>query len=377
MYIKKNIVHIRDSCIGIYGAERVILTIGKNLDKSKYNPILLTINDRQVDEDDFLRAAENIGFQVIVVPVKGKIDLAVLPQIRKIIKNTAPSILHGHDFKSNFYMLLSSAGLDVKRVVTSHGATRESSKEKLYLFLDGNVFYRFFDKIIAVSEQIGSQLRNRYLWSKKIAIIQNGIDVTLIENTQESTAEAPILLPEKANPIFGVIGRLTADKGHRFFLKAFSKISRQYPLATALLVGDGPIRNDLEEMIRELNLTRKIVVCGVRKDMNYIYGMLDCVIIPSLREGLPYTLLEAMVKKVPVIATNVGDIPKLIEHEATGYLTEPTDVIALGKYMKEYLDNPEKSKKMAESAYNLVKSKFSAEIMVKAYERIYDSLSSE
>ena len=368
---KINIVHIRDSC-GIYGAERVILTLGNNLNKDRYHLTLIALDDQKGLNDKFIVEARRVGFEVIPVPVKGRVDFKALPVIRNILKEKLADIIHSHDYKSNLYTILSSMAMGIKKVVTSHGATKESFKKRLYLLLDDRIFYQFFHNIIAVSEKIGVHLSNIKIPSKKISVIPNGIDVSIIQSSTKS--DQKINFPNNITRVFGVIGRLTPDKGHRYFIDAFIKVIEKHPSVAALFVGGGPEKDKLVKQIECQGLTEKIILTGERDDMDYIYGMLDCVVIPSLREGLPYSLLEAMAKKIPVIATSVGDIPRLILPGQTGYLIPATDISALGKCMDEFLNSPEAAKVMAIRGYELLLEKYSAKKMVHEYEKVYESI---
>lgn len=112
-------------------------------------------------------------------------------------------------------------------------------------------------------------------------------------------------------------------------------------------------------------------MCGVRSDMQAIYEKIDCLVIPSLTEGLPYVLLEAMANQVPVLATTVGDIPKLIDDRNTGHLVAPGDADALAERMHELLNQTDKTSQIAEWGRQRVFEQFSAEQMVRRTEAMY------
>ena len=143
--------------------------------------MLIALDNGKGLSGKFIIEAQKSGFEVFKVPVKGKIDFLVLPVIRKILNKNSAKIIHGHDFKSNFHLILASVGMGIRKVVTSHGATKESFRKRLYLYLDDRIFYTFFDRIIAVSEKIGLHLSKVGFSHKKVTVVQNGIDISLIK----------------------------------------------------------------------------------------------------------------------------------------------------------------------------------------------------
>jgi len=366
---KINVMHIRDSH-GIYGAERVILTLGKNIDKERYKFMILCMRRKDGGSEELMNKARRFGIQVIPVDVNGRIDLGALTRMRKIFKNNKISIIHSHDYKSDLYGLIASINLGIKQIVTVHGSTRDSLKKKLYLFITEQFIYRFVDRLIAVSEEIFQSLR-KYHPPKRIELVQNGIDLSVVENEKEGGEGEDAFSISNEHKVFGVIGRLFPDKGHRFFLEALSRVVMNHPSVMALIVGDGPARNEIAGQVRKLKLENCVQLCGVWSDMKRIYDKIDFLVIPSLREGLPYTLLEAMAYKVPVLASTVGDIPRLVQEGVTGYLVPPGDTEALVKGMNQLLTDPEKSKEMAEKAHFLVMGRFSADRMVSKTEEVY------
>ncbi len=174
--------------------------------------------------------------------------------------------------------------------------------------------------------------------------------------------------------VFSVIGRLYPDKGHRFFFFFFARVRDKHPRVAALIVGDGPERAAIQQSIAKLGLNGCVNMTGFREDMDSIYELTDFLVIPSLTEGLPYTLLEAMAAGIPVIATGVGDIPLLIEDRVTGVLVSPGSETALQSAMDLMLSDPEKRKGMTEKARQKILAEFSRERMLRSAEEMYASL---
>jgi glycosyltransferase involved in cell wall biosynthesis len=318
--------------------------------------------------------AEKLGIHVIPLEVRGRIDLHAVGQIRKILKQYGVSIVHSHDYKSDIYALLAAMNLGIIRVITAHGSTRDSLIKRLYLSVTENVIYRFSDKIVAVSVDISQQLRGSGIRSESIEVIQNGLDSSLIEDESKNQNYEALTSILNGRTAFGVIGRLFPDKGHRFFVEAFANVLKTYPSIVALVLGEGPAKQEIMEDVGRRKLENHIHFCGARSDMKNVYDSIDFLVIPSLREGLPYVLLEAMVSEIPVLATAVGDIPALVRHEETGYLVDPGDAAALERHMVALLRDPAKARDMAKKGHRLVTREFSATRMVHHTEGLYRSL---
>ncbi len=370
---KIRLLHLRDSR-GIYGAERAILTLARYIDHDRFNFGLLCLKGRDAGNGYLMQTARAMGIPLDIVPVNGRLDLSAIRQIRGILQARSPSILHAHDFKTTFYALLASWNLGVKRVVTAHGSTRDSMRIRAYLLLDERIIYRFFDRVLAVGEAVATDLRKKGIPPERIQVIPNAVELP-IGRLNPDDARLPARVGQgRRQPVFGVIGRLFPDKGHRYFLEAFRHLVNTDPACRAIFVGGGPLEPVLRARISTLALSDHIRLYGMRADMDEVYAETDVVVIPSLREGLPYVLLEALAHRRPVIATQVGDIPRVIRHEQTGLLVPPGDARALAAAMGRLLRHPEEGARMAENGHRLVAQEYSAHAMVSQTERLYEAL---
>lgn len=359
----------------MYGGENAILTLAKNFDKDRFNLSLLCMRRPENDDNQLISTARNMNIPVFEIPVRSRFDFSSLTMMRSIFQKHRIHLIHSHDFKSNFYGLLASTGLGVKRIVTVHGSTRDSILKRMYLFCDERLIYRFFDRVIVVSEPLAIEIGRKCGNKKKVELIRNGLDLVLFEalHDKSGASEEAIVIPCH-HKVFGVIGRLFPDKGHRFFLEAFARVRREYPDTTALIVGDGPSLEPIRNQIAALNLETSVILCGMRSDMRSIYRRLDFTVIPSLREGLPYVLLESLANKIAVIATTVGEIPFIITDGTNGCLVPPGNIDALEKGMLQMMCDPEKTILMTNEGYRLFMENLTAHQMVRKNEEAYLSL---
>ncbi len=190
----------------------------------------------------------------------------------------------------------------------------------------------------------------------------------MVPNRSLPVAKAP------DKKIFAVVGRLFPDKGHAVFLNAFANLFFEFPGNFGVIAGDGPEKENILGLIRMLDIQERMFFCGVRKNIKELYRNIDCLVIPSFTEGLPYVMLEAMACGIPIIATSVGDIPLLIQDGITGYLIPPGDVDAMAVRMRDIATMPEHARIMADEGRKLVGERFSAGLMVKKTEALYLSL---
>lgn len=370
---KKRILHIRDSG-GLFGGENVILTLAKNLDKSIFNLRLLCMKRSDGRSEAFINAAQRIGLAVDIMEVRGRFDRKAILSLRNYILSHRINLIHTHDFKSDFYGLLSTCSLDVKKISTAHGSTRDSPLKRFYLFFDERIVYPFFDRIIAVSEDLRSQLLGKLISPDKIEVIQNGLDIDLLARKDNGVKPELVSSATSGAKVFAVIGRLYPDKGHIFFIQAFASLAREHQNIIGIIVGDGPEKGNIERQIESFGLGERIQCSGVIEDIKHVYDSIDYLVIPSLTEGLPYVLLEAMASGIPVIATSVGDIPLLVQDGYTGYLVQAGDIEAMTARMRDLITMPEQARLMAERGKKMIEDQYLADCMVRKTEEVYLSL---
>lgn len=367
------VLHIRDSG-GMFGGERVILTLGRNMDREVFDCSLMCMDRGDGRCSPLMAAAGRSGIRVDSVLVQGRIDLRAIRHLGGFIREHRIDLIHTHDFKSDFYGVLATPGRSVRRVATAHGSTRDSFVKRLYLSFTESLVYPRFDTVIAVSEDLRPRLEGRRLKPGKIRVIQNGLDIGVLDVCCDD--REPPLPPcgSENHRVFAVVGRLYPDKGHAFFLHAFETLAHEFPDITGLIVGDGPERGRIQDSIRALGIEERVRCCGVRKNMRRVYDSIDYLVIPSLTEGLPYVMLEAMACGIPVLATAVGDIPLLVSDGRTGYLVKPGDATGLTRGMRDLITMPEAARAMAQEGRRLVNERFSAPSMVGKTQDLYLSL---
>ncbi|MCG8603891.1 glycosyltransferase, partial [bacterium] len=194
---------------------------------------------------------------------------------------------------------------------------------------------RFCDKVISVSETTGKWLvEKRGLPQDKVVVIPYGVNLEQFTTGRKDELKTELGIPAQSL-VIGTVARLHHQKGHRYLIEAAPGIIRKHPNIRFVFVGDGALRQELEERIRSYGLQDNFVFLGFCEDVNDLLKTFDVFVLPSLYEGLPNVILEAMATGLPVVATAVDGTPELIVENETGYLVPPKDPKALEQKIKD------------------------------------------
>lgn len=369
-YTEPRVLHLISSS-GFLGAENVVLELAKESVKAGYWVTIGIIENRNNLHMELLDRSMEEGIKVHIFPCGGRFDWRTISSIRSFIDEEKPNILHSHGYKSNFYALTANKG-KFSWVVTNHLWKKTTFALKVYAYLD-SLLIRRADRVIAVSEEIVDEMQRRGILSQKILVIDNGVDIErFVLNRNEEMRKSFGF--NGNSKVIGTIASLTPEKGHIYLLRAIRQVIEKCPECRFLIVGDGGQRQFLEEKSADLGLTGKVLFTGSRKDVPEILSMLDIFVLPSLKEGLPMALLEAMAAAVPVIATKVGAVLKVVMHGETGLLVEKGDVNGLGEAIAQILSDHKMSERLRMKGYEKVMSEFSSDIMTSKYLDIYRKL---
>ena len=177
---------------------------------------------------------------------------------------------------------------------------------------------------------------------------------------------------EPSSHIVGVVGRLELEKGHPTLLEAWPIVLRSVPEAYLLIVGEGSRLDALHDIAREMRILHRVVFTGRRDDIPAVTAAFDVAVLPSYREAQGLTILEAMALSRPVVASNVGGIPEMIQDGVTGLLVPPHDPPALAGAIVTLLQDHQLADTLGRAGHDLVHDRFCIELMVSAIQSIYD-----
>lgn len=353
---------------GLYGAERWIMALVRNLASSEVESHVGVIRDEHGLDPPLLREARALGLTTMSVDAPGRFNLAAAALLRAYIRRHGIQVLHTHFYKTDVIGLLAVRGTTCRLVTTPHGwSTRAGLALSAYEALDRLIF-RFFDAVVPLSPALHEELRPQA--GSRLRYIPNGVDIDEVDAATD-TAEEAAGWRERGEFVIGYIGQLISRKGIDTLLQAFAAL----PDGTArlVLVGEGPQRGEFEALAAQLGVISRVEFLGYRKDRIGLLRGFNAFVLPSLLEGIPRCLMEAMAARVPIIASDIPGCRELVEDGVTGLLFPPGDVPALSSAM-ERLRNGNVAPRLAASARTRVVKDFSAAAMARAYTGLYGEL---
>jgi glycosyltransferase involved in cell wall biosynthesis len=354
----------------MYGAEGVILNLAVRLRARNIDNTIVCIRNPKRPHLELMDKARQQGLDGNFIDCNGLFDPSAVHALRRMLIEEGFDIIHCHDYKSNFMGLLAAAGLKIKRVTTNHLWTSDTLALRFYEFID-SLLINFYHRIIAVSERIEAEVGAVCFNKKNIVLIHNGIDTESFRPSRDHDPQlrAGFGFGEK-DIVIGMIGRLTPQKGHSHMLEAM----RDIPDAKLLIAGSGPLEEELKELARRLYVDDRVVFAGVRRDILAIYNMIDIFAMPSLDEGLPLALLEAMACEKPVVVSSVGAVPSVIVHLYNGLMPAPGNSKQLAGMINSLIKDPDLARNISKQARDTVVNSFSAEVMGDRYIDVYNML---
>jgi glycosyltransferase involved in cell wall biosynthesis len=360
-----NVLELISSNVGFYGAERVVVTLSAALQEIGVNTVFgVFVNPTKTTHLEILDQAKLHNLKIEEVPCRGRLDRNAILAIRSIVARHKIDIIHCHGTKPNLYAYLAARNSDIALVSTCHPWIINSVKDWLISVLD-RCFLHASDRVVLVSGHMNAQVRR---FGVRADLIYNGI------NLEPFLKPTPDLRQEMGwgkRSVIGAVGRLAPEKGHRYLLRAAARVLPDNPDALFVMVGDGPERRHLEAEARALGIQSAVCFLGVRKDIPELLSSLDVLAMPSLSEGMPMALLEAMASGKAVVASKIGAIPHVIQNRLNGILVTPGDVTGLAAALRDLLKNRELRMALGRQARHTVESQFSATSMAKQYLHVY------
>jgi glycosyltransferase involved in cell wall biosynthesis len=308
-------------------------------------------------EPDFIKILARDGVPTHCFPVGSPYDLAAFHLLRKYLKENRIDILCTHDYRSQVLGFLATRGTRVKWLAFSRGTTRENLKVRMFQKLEKLVI-RYASHIVAVSDSEKNGLLKNLIHEARISVVHNSIDADLMERIPKIDLRQRYRFPPDAIICISG-GRFSTEKGQIHLVRAAYHAVRRNSKLRFVLFGDGPDRDDIISSITAMDLHDRIKCPGFEPDLIGCLKSADIFVNPSLSEGLPNIVLEAMALKIPVIATSVGGVPELITHGESGILVPPGDDRAMAQSILELLNFRPLGQKLAENAYRTILESYS------------------
>jgi glycosyltransferase involved in cell wall biosynthesis len=348
------------------GAERVVLTGLSALIDSGLNPKIIIIKEDRIPEyaDNFLDALDK-RIEYSVVTTSKALDVKLSSRITAILKQEKlPIVLHTHGFKALLMTLAIRKKYNL--IHTHHGNTGHTFKVKFYEQL-AKMAMKLCRKIVLVSPQMLNEFKNY----SNVVLIENMLSLKNSELIRIKKKEK--LKTEKNTINLTYLGRLSPEKGILDFIKYFSSYANKIKFEITI-VGDGPLKNEITNYVNQNEATSSIHLVGFVNDPTPYLIASDILIMPSYKEGLPMTLIEALASGIPVIANNVGAISTLLEQNVNGHLTENNTKESWHTALDLTLKNSKNWEANAEKSANHIELKYSAKTWSLKTSELYNDL---
>ncbi|GAA0891434.1 glycosyltransferase [Fulvivirga kasyanovii] len=363
---------------GYSGSEKHIVSLIKLLRLRGVNSRFLAIIHKNdlAKSKLFLEILEKEGIDVIII----RYNIFTLFNIGRYLMRHKCDIVHTHLLHADFIMVWQKIFLpqSFKWISTKHGYEERFIEKHGFNYkkLSSNVYYLvcwFCEKFISRSIAVSDGIRDLFVKGgisrgNKIVTIHHGFDEHTPVRSEARSANHKYFEKQII-----IVGRLVPYKGHKYAIAAFKKVLESVPEAGLLIVGDGLMRSELEQITESLDLVDKVVFLGFRKDVKQLLRMSDLFMVPSISEGFGLVILEAFNEDVPVIAFNVSACNEIIEHCVNGILVEPFDIETFAKETVRMLQDNGYTKQMVENAKKSISLKFSLDKMVDKVVRVYNS----
>ncbi len=355
------------------GLEEVVLDLLTRLDRQEFELALACPGPLLRAMATELQALDVETFQVRAESWFEPREIAALASC---IRRFRPDLVNPHLFRSTLVAAPLAKQLGVRTVVeTYHG--REAWRRGIFKgnFMVDYIVSHWVDRVIAVSKAARNFLvHTKGIRPNKIVVIPNGRNLSMFTPGQSREAVRREFALEPKVPVVGVVGRLEPQKGHRFLLEAFQKVSCEIPNARLLFVGDGGLRAELEEQAHQLGILSRILFTGFRADVPRLLDAMDLVVLPSLHEGMPLSAIEAAAMAKPVVATRVDGTAEVVQDGTTGWLVPPANPWALSEAILATLRNPSEARHMGETARQNALTRFDLSLQVEATAKVYQEV---
>ena len=379
------------SDLGVGGAQEVVSTLSRYLAEFDCVPIVATLHDGPLRSD-----LEKLGISVEVLHGRTR-SLAALPaaiaelrrlrsELATVIARHRIEVIQTHLLRAlDFLVLTLRREPGIRRVYwTFHNARLDLRPDQLpsrrWLLGPKRLMYRLLyavagrsvDGFIAVSEDVAKAvLKNFRVPRRRVFTIPNGVDTERYgQPVDRASVRQRVGIPGDARVLI-VVAKLMEQKGHAFLLRALPPLLERYADLHVLLLGDGPLRGALSESIAGLPEAARVHLAGNRRDVSDLLAASDLFVLPSLWEGLPMALLEAMASGLPVVATRVSGSAQVVVDGESGLLVPAADVERLSEAIGTLLDDPDLARRMGRAARKRVDRSYSARAQAARHAELY------
>jgi len=364
-------LHIyQNSKIG--GVQQQFLSLLKAYDRDVFNPIFCCLGP----EEEISKEIERIDIETVALNRARyhRFSPGIVRDLYRLMKQKNIHIVRTHRYRANLYGRLAAllSGVPVK-IISLHDNYRKDLR--LERRIVNKILLKATDKIVAVSESIRKDIiKYDGIDSSKILVIPNGIDTERFNPEGNFADIRKGFSIKESDIVLGFVGRVVPAKGLEYLIDALPFLKKEFKNIKLLITGEGSTMERLKKKAKENNVHDSIIFTGKRRDIPDILSCTDIFVMPSVAEGLPNALLEAMAMGKPIVATEVGGIPEVIKNRHSGFLVPPRNPEALATAIKDLISNEQLAAKMGQAARHIVLDNFSIWSIAQKWQTLYLSI---
>ena len=350
------------------GAQEHVYNLVTRIDRERFDVSVVALSPGSA-----VRKIERAGVPVCVIDT-GDDDGAAVAELAAYLATVRAQVVHNHMYRAEVVgtraaLSLAATGRPRPLVISTVHSSRIRSTEDRDLM---RALTPQIDHLIAVSRAIVNKINDEGRTGAPVTLIHNGVDLERYSQQEACcTLREEYGMPPGA-PIVGVVARLEPEKGHATLLEAWPLVLDRLPEAHLLVVGEGSRLEALQAQAASLGIAHQVVFTGRRDDVPAVTAALDVAVLPSYREAQGLTILEAMALSRPVVASNVGGIPEMVEDGVTGLLVPPYQPVPLAEAIVRVLTDHPLADMLGRAGHDLVHRRFCVEAMVRAIEDLYE-----
>jgi glycosyltransferase involved in cell wall biosynthesis len=358
---------IRQGKVG--GGETHIVDLVKHLNKEHFQPVVLSFTDGEM-----IDTLNDMGVENYVIHSEKAFDFSTWKSVKTLMREKQIDLIHIHGTRATSNVYWAAKNLALPTVYTIHGWSFHDDQNALVKNAR-ILFERWITKktncniSVSVSNQ---QTGTKNITGFKSVVVHNGIDLEKFnpDCCKRKNLRKELNIAEDAF-VISFIGRMTAQKDPFTLIKAFKEVLASNPGAVLLMIGDGELKEKAIELTRELGIEKSVVFQKFRSDVADVLSSSDVFCLPSLWEGFPIALLEAMAMRKAVIATEVDGSVEIIQNKKNGLLIKPQNIQMLADVIKELMSNNSLRNELAAAAQQTILNDFDVKKMAKKIENVY------
>ncbi len=374
LHRKKKILHIYKDFNVYNGLTEILTILAKSIDHNKFD---LGVCVFRYDGNEFGQKFEEYGGKIYNLNIPDKLinQGREILSLYRFFRSFRPDVVHTHVLKSNMYGVLAAKLAKVPVVIATEMTLKDTAPSRMRRIRD-RLLHPFLNQMISKCDtfMVTSKFIQREWYKEKYAnkfhLIYPPFNLDKLEAAQKNGSD--LTLPD--GPKICYVGRLSEEKGVRFLVNAARSIKDQVNDAKLVIVGAGPLENELKLMVNNSDLLENVIFLGYIDNVFKVLKQVDVFVLPSRSEGCPISVVEAMSMELPVVATNVGGTPELVVDRETGILVPYNDSEKLGKAIVEAFENRRSSNSMGINGRERAFKKFHQDIFVNNIEKMYDRL---